>query len=283
MTAAIIDGHLHAQTLLAGVAAELGALPLAPGLAVVLVGDDPASHIYVRSKMKMAGRLGLRSEAAILRGEATEAEVMAAIAALNARDDIDGILVQLPLPAHLDAPRILAAVDPEKDVDGLHVVNIGRLWAGHAGLRPCTPAGIITMLDHYGVPIEGSRVVIINRSQLVGRPLAALMLERNATVTIAHSRTTDMAGITREADILVSAVGRVNFITPDMVKPSATVIDVSTNRITDPNGESRLTGDVRADVWDVAGAVSPSPGGVGPMTVAHLLYNTVLAAKRQLG
>lgn len=285
MTARSLAGDPAAESLLNRAKLEMQSLSTVPHLHVVRIGDDPASVSYTRMKARRAKRVGLESTLTELPETTTEAQLLEFIGKLNNDPGTHGILVQLPFPkaSGISETRVLESIHPDKDVDGLHVVNIGRLWAGQPGLRPCTPAGIITMLDFYSVLIEGQRVVIINRSQLVGRPLAALMLERNATVTIAHSRTRDMASITREADILISAVGRVNFITPEMIKPGAAVIDVSTNRVTDEHGESKLTGDVRADVWDVASAVSPSPGGVGPMTVAHLLYNTVLAAKRQLG
>ncbi|MGL5005045.1 MAG: bifunctional 5,10-methylenetetrahydrofolate dehydrogenase/5,10-methenyltetrahydrofolate cyclohydrolase, partial [Casimicrobium sp.] len=190
----------------------------------------------------------------------------------------------LPFPkgSSIREDVVLEAIHPDKDVDGLHVVNTGRLWSGRQGLQSCTPAGIISMLDHFGVQLEGKRVVIINRSQLVGKPLAALCLMRNATVTIAHSRTKDLASVAREADVLVSGVGRQNFITPEFVKPGAVVVDVSINRIF-VDGEEKLVGDCASEVWNVAGAITPVPGGVGPMTVSHLLYNTVLAAKIQHG
>ena len=278
-----LAGDPAAEALLNRAKDEMQALPAVPHLHVVRIGDDPASVSYTRMKARRAKRVGLESTLTELPADTTEANLLAFIHQLNADPVTHGILVQLPFPkgSQIRESVVLETISPDKDVDGLHVVNVGRLWAGQPGLRPCTPAGIITMLDFYGVALEGQRAVIINRSQLVGKPLAALMLERNATVTIAHSRTADMGGVTREADVLVSAVGRVNFITADMVKPGATVIDVSTNRIV-VDGADKLTGDVSAGVWDVAGAVSPSPGGVGPMTVAHLLYNTVLACKRQL-
>jgi methylenetetrahydrofolate dehydrogenase (NADP+)/methenyltetrahydrofolate cyclohydrolase len=278
-----LAGDPAAEALLNRAKQEMQTLSIVPHLHVVRIGDDPASVSYTRMKARRAKRVGLESTLTELPSDTTEAQLLGFISKLNADPGTHGILVQLPFPkaSGIREPVVLEAISPDKDVDGLHVVNIGRLWAGQPGLRPCTPAGIITMLDYYNVPLEGQRVVIINRSQLVGRPLAALMLERNATVTIAHSRTRDMGAVTREADVLVSAVGRVNFITAQMVKPGAVVIDVSTNRVV-VDGADKLTGDVHADVWNVASAVSPSPGGIGPMTVAHLLYNTVLAAKHQL-
>jgi methylenetetrahydrofolate dehydrogenase (NADP+) / methenyltetrahydrofolate cyclohydrolase len=279
-----LAGDPAAEALLNRAKQEMETLPVVPHLHVVRIGDDPASVSYTRMKARRAKRVGLESTLTELPAETTETQLLEFIGTLNADPGTHGILVQLPFPkgSGIRESVVLETISPDKDVDGLHVVNVGRLWAGQPGLRPCTPAGIITMLDFYDVPIEGQRVVIINRSQLVGKPLAALMLERNATVTLAHSKTRDMGTVTREADILVSAVGRVNFIAPEMVKPGATVIDVSTNRIV-VDSVDKLTGDVHADVWNVASAVSPSPGGVGPMTVAHLLYNTVLACKRQLG
>jgi methylenetetrahydrofolate dehydrogenase (NADP+) / methenyltetrahydrofolate cyclohydrolase len=278
-----LNGDPAAEALLNRAQEEMRALSVVPHLHVVRIGDDPASVSYTRMKARRAKRVGLESTLTELPFDTSEAELLGFIGARNADPGTHGILVQLPFPkgSGIRESAVLEAISPDKDVDGLHVVNVGRLWAGQPGLRPCTPAGIITMLDYYEVPLEGKRVVIINRSQLVGKPLAALMLERNATVSIAHSRTRDVAALTREADVLVSAVGRVNFITREMVKPGATVIDVSTNRVV-VDGADKLTGDVHMDVWNVASAVSPSPGGVGPMTVAHLLYNTVLACKRQL-
>lgn len=278
-----LAGDPAAEALLNRAREEMQTLSAVPHLHVVRIGDDPASVSYTRMKARRAKRVGLESTLSELPADTTEADLLEFIDQLNADPGTHGILVQLPFPkgSKIRESAVLETISPDKDVDGLHVVNVGRLWAGQPGLRPCTPAGIITMLDFYGLPLEGQRVVIINRSQLVGKPLAALMLERNATVTIAHSRTQDMDAVTREADVLVSAVGRIHFITADMVKPGAVVIDVSTNRIV-VDGADKLTGDVHADVWNVAGAVSPSPGGVGPMTVAHLLYNTVLACKRQL-
>jgi methylenetetrahydrofolate dehydrogenase (NADP+) / methenyltetrahydrofolate cyclohydrolase len=282
--AQILAGDPAAEALLNRAKEEMQTLSAVPNLVVVRIGDDPASISYTRMKTRRAKKVGLDSSLIELPTTTTESEMLELIEKLNNDDAVSGILVQLPFPkgSQPDEKRVLEAINPAKDVDGLHVMNVGRLWAGEPGLRPCTPAGVISMLDFYGVELAGKRVVIINRSQLVGKPLAALMLERNATVTIAHSRTQDMAAVTREADVLVTAVGRVNFITPDMVKPGAVVIDVSINRITDANNEPKLVGDCHPEVSSVAGALTPVPGGVGPMTVSHLLYNTVQACKQQL-
>jgi methylenetetrahydrofolate dehydrogenase (NADP+) / methenyltetrahydrofolate cyclohydrolase len=282
--AQILAGDPAAEALLNRAKEEMQTLSAVPNLVVVRIGDDPASVSYTRMKTRRAKKVGLDSSLIELPVTTGEAEMLELIAKLNNDDAVSGILVQLPFPkgSEPDEKRILEAISPAKDVDGLHVVNVGRLWAGEPGLRPCTPAGVISMLDFYGIPLEGKRVVIINRSQLVGKPLAALMLERNATVTLAHSRTQDMKSVTLEADVLVTAVGRVNFITPEMVKPGAVVIDVSINRITDASGEGKLVGDCHPDVAGVASALTPVPGGVGPMTVSHLLYNTVQACKGQL-
>jgi methylenetetrahydrofolate dehydrogenase (NADP+)/methenyltetrahydrofolate cyclohydrolase len=282
--AQILAGDPAAEALLNRARDEMQALRAVPNLVVVRIGDDPASVSYTRMKTRRAKKVGLDSSLIELPETTTEAEMLELIAKLNNDDAVSGILVQLPFPKGSlpSEKRILEAINPAKDVDGLHVVNVGRLWAGEPGLRPCTPAGVISMLDFYGIRLEGKRVVIINRSQLVGKPLAALMLERNATVTLAHSRTHDMKSVTLEADVLVTAVGRVNFITPEMVKPGAVVVDVSINRITDANGETKLVGDCHPEVAGVASALTPVPGGVGPMTVSHLLYNTVQACKQQL-
>jgi methylenetetrahydrofolate dehydrogenase (NADP+)/methenyltetrahydrofolate cyclohydrolase len=282
-TARILAGDPAAAALLERARTEMLALPITPHLHVVRVGNDPASVSYTRMKARRAIKVGLESSLHELPADISEAQLLEFVHTLNADPSANGILVQLPFPkgSGIREHVIIEAVHPDKDVDGLHTVNVGRLWAGRPGLRPCTPAGIISMLDHYGIGIEGQHVVIVNRSQLVGRPLVALMLERNATVTIAHSRTHDLPGVMRSADILVTAVGRAGFVTSDMVKPGATVVDVSTNRVPTEDGQGKLVGDCRPEVLDVAGAVTPSPGGVGPMTVSHLLYNTVLAAKLQ--
>lgn len=282
-TPLILSGDAAAEALLTRARDELALLSVKPHLHVVRLGDDPASVSYTRMKARRAKKIGLESTLTELPADTSELALLELITRLNADSATHGILVQLPFPkgSAVREAVILGAIDPDKDVDGLHVVNVGRLWSGREGLRPCTPAGIISLLDFYGINLAGKSVVIVNRSQLVGKPLAALCLERNATVTIAHSRTNDLSSVTRAADVLVTAVGRVGFITSDMVKPGATVIDVSVNRIV-VDGADRLVGDCASGVFEVAGAVTPVPGGVGPMTVSHLLYNTVLAAKRQL-
>jgi len=280
MTAAIIDGHQHAQNVLDHVTVELGRFSYAPGLAVVLVGDNPASHIYVRSKMKMARKLGLRSETAMLPLHATEPEVLSAIAALNARDDIDGILVQLPLPVHIDTQRVMAAVDPAKDVDGLHALNAGRLLHGEDALVPCTPLGCLKLIKSAVPDLTGCHAVVIGSSNIVGKPMAALLLEQRATVTQTHIHTRDTAAICRGADIVVSAVGKVGLVRGDWIKPNAIVIDVGTTRIARADGGYDVRGDVAFDeAVQVAGAITPVPRGVGPMTIACLMENTMKAAK----
>jgi methylenetetrahydrofolate dehydrogenase (NADP+)/methenyltetrahydrofolate cyclohydrolase len=280
MTAAIIDGHQHAQTLLDHVAVELSRLTQAPGLAVVLVGNDPASHMYVRSKMKMARKLGLRNETKLLPGDATEAEVLAAVAALNTRDDIDGILVQLPLPAHINAQRVVAAVDPAKDVDGLHALNAGRLLHGADALVPCTPLGCLKLIKSKVADLTGCHAVVIGSSNIVGKPMAALLLEERATVTQTHIHTRDTSSLCRAADILVSAVGKPGLVRGDWIKPHAIVIDVGTTRVPRAEGGYDVCGDVVFDeAVQVASAITPVPRGVGPMTIACLIANTVKAAK----
>ncbi|MEY4529721.1 MAG: hypothetical protein RLZZ156_442 [Deinococcota bacterium] len=278
----ILDGNVAAAALLEKAKSEMALLSVTPHLHVIRIGDDPASVSYTRLKARRAKKIGMNSTLTELPADTSEKTLLELIQTLNADADTHGILVQLPFPAasSIRESVVLGAIDPNKDVDGLHVVNTGRLWAGQMGLRSCTPAGIISMLDHYGVELQGQRVVIINRSQLVGKPLAAMCLERHATVTIAHSRTKDLAAVAREADVLVTAVGRVNFITPEFVKAGAVVIDVSVNRVFVEGGE-KLVGDCTAEVAAVSRAITPVPGGVGPMTVSHLLYNTVLAAKMQ--
>jgi methylenetetrahydrofolate dehydrogenase (NADP+)/methenyltetrahydrofolate cyclohydrolase len=279
----ILSGDAAAEALLNRARAELETLSVKPHLHVVRVGDDPASVSYTRMKARRAKKVGLESTLTELPADTTEAQLLELIERLNNDAGTHGILVQLPFPkgSPIREAAVLEAISPDKDVDGLHVVNVGRLWSGRPGLRPCTPAGVISMLDHYGIDLAGKNVVIINRSQLVGKPLAALCLERNATVTIAHSKTADLAAVARGADVLVTAVGRVGFITPEMVKPGAVVVDVSINRV-HVDGADKLVGDCAPGVAEVSSAITPVPGGVGPMTVSHLLYNTVLAAKRQL-
>ena len=260
--------------------AELKAAGVLPRLAVIIVGSDPASEVYVRNKQRTCEELGIRSDHIALPAETTKEELLACIEELNVDPEVHGILVQLPLPTQIaeDEEEILSHIDPRKDVDGFHPVNVGHLVLGAPGLRPCTPAGCIRMLDYAGIPIEGAHAVIIGRSNIVGKPMAHLLLERNATVTICHSRTQNLAAIARTADILVAAVGRPHFVTADMVKEGATVIDVGINRI----APKQLVGDVDFDAAAaVAGAITPVPGGVGLLTVAMLMENVVQAAKAQ--
>jgi methylenetetrahydrofolate dehydrogenase (NADP+)/methenyltetrahydrofolate cyclohydrolase len=279
MSATVIDGVAAAQDLYAALAGRVTALKVrgvVPGLATVLVGDDPASQVYVRNKVRACEKLGMFSEHRALPGGITNAGLLAEIAALNARQDIHGILVQLPLPPHLDAEALLQAIAPDKDVDGFHWRNLGALTAGKAQLVPCTPAGILHLLDRERIAIEGSRAVVIGRSLQVGKPAALLLITRGATVTVCHSKTRDLGAVTREADILVAAVGRPKLVTAAMVKPGATVIDVGINRV-----DGKLVGDVDYEgVRAVAGRITPVPGGVGPMTVAMLIANTVTAAEK---
>jgi methylenetetrahydrofolate dehydrogenase (NADP+) / methenyltetrahydrofolate cyclohydrolase len=281
--AQILAGDPAAAALLERAKQEMLELSFIPHLHVIRVGDDPASISYTRLKARRAVKIGLASTLHELPADTTEAQLLEFVEKLNAAPSAHGILVQLPFPkgSSIREAVIIGAIHPNKDVDGLTPINVGRLWSGQPGLRPCTPAGTISMLDHYGISLEGKHVVIVNRSQLVGKPLAALVLERNATVTLAHSRTKDLPSVTRTADVLVTAVGRPNFIMPEMVKTGAVVLDVSVNRITDSSGAEKLVGDCATGVSDVAAALTPVPGGIGPMTVSHLLYNTVLAAKLQ--
>ena len=249
------------------------------------VGEDPASVAYVRGKDRTATELGLHSRVEALPETTTQAELLDLVRILNDDPDVDGILVQDPLPPHLDIREVQEAVSPDKDVDGFHPVNVGRLWNGERALVPCTPAGLIRIVDFYKLPIAGRRVVVVGRSSLVGKPAAALLLARDATVTLAHSKTKDLAAVTRDADILVAAVGRVGLVTPEMVKPGAVVLDVGITRVTDESKKSgfALRGDVHPDVTGVAGYLTPVPGGVGPMTVAMLMQNTLVAAARRRG
>lgn len=283
MTARVLAGAPAAAALLSRAAARARALPRPPGLAIVRLGDDPASVSYVRGKDRKAREVGLHSTVHALPAQTSQADLLALIAALNAAPDVDGILVQLPLPPHIDEAAVLRAVDPAKDVDGFHPVNVGELWSGRPGLTPCTPAGVMVLLEHYGIPVAGRRAAVVGRSAIVGRPMAALLLAGDATVTLAHSRTPDLGAVTREAEVLVVAAGRPHLITPEMVRPGAAVVDVGINRVVDESGASRLTGDVHPGVAEVAGAITPVPGGVGPMTIAALLANTVTAAERRLG
>jgi len=289
VSAIIIDGKAEASRL-RGLVAEAARdfthrSSRAPGLAVILVGDDPASQVYVGSKTKQTVEAGMRSFEHRLAADVSEAEIHALISSLNASDEVDGILLQLPLPEGLRAAtqRLINAIDPGKDVDGLHPVNAGRLMADQPGLVPCTPLGSMILLSRVHEQLDGLEAVVIGRSVLVGKPLGLLLLRQNATVTMAHSRTRDLAEICRRADIVVAAVGRAEFVTADFIKPGATIIDVGINRI-ERDGKSRLVGDVDfAAAAAKAGAITPVPGGVGPMTVACLLANTVTAACRRLG
>lgn len=278
MPAQLLRGRDVFDTLTGSLKDKISLMPVSPRLVFVRVGEDPASVSYVRSKNRLAETLGIRAEVHALPESLRQGELMTLIARLNEDDDVDGILVQLPLPGHLDAAPVLEAIDPAKDVDGFHAVNVGRLWSGQPGLVPCTPAGLIRILDHYELPIAGHHVVIVGRSNLVGKPAAAMFLARDATVSLAHSRTRDLPVLTRQADILVSAVGRAGLITPDMVKPGAVVLDVGVSRI-----DGRIVGDVHPDVADVAGYLTPMPGGTGPGTVRMLMKNTVDAALARRG
>jgi methylenetetrahydrofolate dehydrogenase (NADP+)/methenyltetrahydrofolate cyclohydrolase len=298
--ARVLDGAAIAATIKQEVAEEVRALVergVRPGLAAVLVGNVAASEIYVSNKVKVCGEVGIYSDLIKLPETVTTAELLELVASLNARDEIDGILIQLPLPKQVDAKTLLDAILPGKDVDGLNPVNAGLLQAGRPALAPCTPAGVIEILKRSGIPMAGQHAVVVGRSDLVGKPAAMLLLHQNATVTICHSKTRDLGAITRQADILVAAIGRAGFITPEMVKPGATVIDVGINRITDraefdrffagdakreatfAKRGSTLVGDVHPKAFELAGAYTPVPGGVGLLTVAMLMANTVHAAK----
>ena len=277
MSAQILDGKVVAATVKDEVAAAVNQLDYSPGLATVLVGDDPGSHAYVRGKRRDAEQVGMVSIHHELPATTSQAEISGLVDELNADDSVDGILVQLPLPAGLDSEAIVEQIDPAKDVDGLHPFNLGLLVLGREGLRPCTPRGVLRILDHYDIPTSGARAVVVGRSFLVGRPLALMLAEKgvDSTVTVAHSRTADLAAETREADLLIAATGAVGLIKAEHVKPGATVIDVGISRT-----DSGLVGDVDYNsVSEVAGALTPVPGGVGPMTRAMLLVNTLTAAK----
>jgi methylenetetrahydrofolate dehydrogenase (NADP+)/methenyltetrahydrofolate cyclohydrolase len=281
MTARIIDGKESARQVKAEVAEEVSGLDYRPGLATVLVGDDPASHTYVRGKRSDAEEVGIRSIHHELPGDMTQADLETLIGELNDDDEVDGILVQLPLPGSLDSERIVSRIDPAKDVDGLHPHNMGLLVLGRPGLRPCTPSGVMRMLEDNEIAVAGKTAVVIGRSFLVGRPLALMMSSKgvDATVTMAHSRTPQLAAVCRGADILVAAVGVPRLVTAEFVKPGAAVIDVGINRV-----EDGLAGDVDFEsVREVAGSITPVPGGVGPMTRAMLLVNTVEAARARRG
>ena len=275
MSARILDGKAIAARLRARLAERIAALPFRPGLRVVRVGDDPASGVYVRNKDRAANAAGFDSATIHLPADTTEAALLATIARLNADPAVDGILVQLPLPPQIRAEAAIAAVDPAKDVDGFHPLNAGRLAAGQPGLVPCTPRGVMHILAESGVELRGARALVLGRSQIVGRPMAQLLLGADCTVTIAHSRTRDIAAECRRAEVLVAAVGRPEMVRGDWIAPGAVVVDVGINRL--PDG--RLVGDVAfAEAAAVAGAITPVPGGVGPMTIACLLENTLEAA-----
>lgn len=279
MTAILMDGRVLAARVRAQVAEEVEAFGGRVCLATVLVGDDPASHIYVGRKHDASAEAGIESRDHRFPAATPEGEVLDLLAELNADDDVDGILVQLPLPPHMDEPKVTRSVDPEKDVDGFHPLNAGRLYLGEPLHVPATPLGIMRMLEEYGVELLGKNAVVIGRSEIVGKPIAMLLLAEHATVTICHSRTADLAAHTREADVLVAAVGRPGLVTPEMVKPGAAVVDVGMNRT-----DAGLVGDVDPAVAEVAGLITPVPGGVGPMTIAMLLRNTLAAARhRRLG
>ena len=285
-TAQLLDGKALANTLQTELMQQVQVLQVSkgrpPGLAVLMVGDNPASAAYVRNKERACANVGIASFGQHFPATATQAELEQAIAALNQDDRVDGILVQLPLPDHLDAVALLNQIEPTKDADGLHPVNLGRLVRGEPGLRSCTPAGVMRLLEAYEVNLKGQQAVVIGRSILVGKPQALMLLEADATVTIAHSRTPDLGAIARTADILVVAVGRRQLITAEMVKPGAIVVDVGMNRVTDATGKARLVGDVDfASVQPIAKMITPVPGGIGPMTVAMLLQNTVLSYRER--
>ncbi|MEW6340338.1 MAG: bifunctional methylenetetrahydrofolate dehydrogenase/methenyltetrahydrofolate cyclohydrolase FolD [Pseudomonadota bacterium] len=283
MTAKLIDGNALSKTLRADVATRAAALTARghqPGLAVVLVGDNPASEVYVRNKIKACEDNGLFSSYDRYPASLSEADLLARIDALNSDPKIHGILVQLPLPAHIDSHKVIEAIAPEKDVDGFHVANAGALMTGKPLFRPCTPYGVMKMFEAYGIDLKGANAVVIGRSNIVGKPMALLLLEAGATVTICHSKTRDLAAHTRHADVVVAATGLRNILTAEMVKPGAAVIDVGMNR----DEAGKLCGDVDfAGVKEVAGYITPVPGGVGPMTITMLLVNTIEAAERAAG
>jgi methylenetetrahydrofolate dehydrogenase (NADP+) / methenyltetrahydrofolate cyclohydrolase len=300
MAAIILDGTKIAQQIRDEVAAEVRTLTAAgiqPGLAVVLVGQNPASEIYVRGKVKACGEVGIYSEKLTPPESVSTEELLAIVEILNQRNDIDGILVQLPLPPQVDSKRVLLAVDPAKDVDGFHPMNVGFLSTQRPGLVPCTPAGVMEILRRSNIPVAGREAVVVGRSDIVGKPAAMLLLNANATVTVCHSKTRDLPGVCRRADILVAAIGRAGMITREFVKPGATVIDVGMNLVTNAadfqrffagnarreeafsKKASTLIGDVHPEVAEIAGALTPVPGGVGPLTIAMLMFNTVKAAK----
>ncbi len=280
--AQILDGKALAQKIQTELRSQvqtfLASQKRPPGLAVLMVGDNPASAAYVRNKEKSCSQVGITSFGQHFPATASQAELKQAIHALNQDERVDGILVQLPLPPHLDAVALLHEIDPDKDVDGLHQINLGRLVRNEPGLRSCTPAGVMRLLEEYQIELKGKQAVVVGRSILVGKPMALMLLEADATVTIAHSQSVNLADITRNADILVVAIGRPQIITAPMVKPGAVVVDVGINRIVDHNGKSRLVGDIDFDtVQNIASYITPVPGGIGPMTVALLLANTLFS------
>jgi methylenetetrahydrofolate dehydrogenase (NADP+)/methenyltetrahydrofolate cyclohydrolase len=304
MPAIILDGTRIASEIRAEVASEvrtMAAFGLRPGLAVILVGHNPASEIYVRGKVKSSEEVGIYSEQLAPPDTISTEELLELVTDLNRRDEIDGVLVQLPLPLQVDSKKILMAVDPAKDVDGFHPVNVGFLSTQRPGLVPCTPAGIVEILKRSNVPIPGQEAVVVGRSDIVGKPTAMLLINGNATVTVCHSKTRDLPGVCRRADILVAAIGRAGMITRDFVKPGATVIDVGMNKVTDRveferlfagdakreetfrSKGSTLVGDVHPEVVEIAGRLTPVPGGVGPLTIAMLMANTVRAARLRRG
>src|SRR6476661_2757579 len=304
MSAIVLDGNKIGAEIRAEVASEvktLTAAGLRPGLAVILVGNNPASEIYVRGKVKSSEEVGIYSEKHTPPDNVSTQALLDLVLDLNRRDEIDGILVQLPLPQQVDVKKVLMTVDPAKDVDGFHPVNVGFLSTQRPGLVPCTPAGIMEILKRSNIPIASQEAVVVGRSDIVGKPVAMLLINANATVTVCHSRTRDLPGVCQRADILVAAIGRAGMITRDFVKPGATVIDVGMNTVTDPaefqkffagnvkreeafrKKGSTLIGDVHPEVAEVAGALTPVPGGVGPLTIAMLMYNTVKAAKMRRG
>jgi methylenetetrahydrofolate dehydrogenase (NADP+) / methenyltetrahydrofolate cyclohydrolase len=304
LPARVLDGIAIRNQIYADLTGEISALASAgvrPGLAAVLVGENPASKVYVKNKIAACEKLGLSSIQITPPATITNSELLATIEDLNRRDDVDGILVQLPLPPQVDAKKILEAVDPAKDVDGFHPLNVGHLVAGRPTLVPCTPAGVMELLRRSSIPLEGAQAVVVGRSDIVGKPVALLLMHANATVTICHSKTRDLPATVRRADIVVAAMGRAAMITPPYVRPGATVIDVGINRITDISHAEKffanfperlaafrakgtaLVGDVHPDVANIAGALTPVPGGVGPLTIAMLMSNTVKAARLRRG
>jgi len=304
MAATLLDGNKIASDIRAEVASEVKSLSAAgmrPGLAVILVGNNPASEIYVRGKVKACEEVGLYSEKHTPSDTSTTQELLDLVHDLNSRDEIDGILVQLPLPSQVDSKKVLIAVDPSKDVDGFHPMNVGFLSTQRPGLVPCTPAGIMEILRRSNIPVAGKDAVVVGRSDIVGKPTAMLLINGNATVTVCHSKTHDLPGVCRRADLLVAAIGRAGMITRDFVKPGATVIDVGMNKVTERTEFDRLftgnakreetfrtkgstlVGDVHPEVVEIAGAITPVPGGVGPLTIAMLMANTLRAFKLRRG